>query len=128
MQIKPETTITREFLRDNPNIIFVFGDNEGRVGYGGAAALRDEPNTYGFITKKDLGEAEPNFTADEYISVFVEEALKLKQKAAENQDKMFYISRLGAGLANKFKIWEEVILPVLPKVLKDLDNVIFLWG
>lgn len=128
MQIRPETTITREFLRDNPNIIFVFGDNEGRVGYGGAAALRDEPNTYGFVTKKDLSEAEPNFTPDEYISVFVEEALKLKQKAAENQDKIFYISRLGAGLANKFKIWEEVILPVLPKVLKDLDNVIFLWG
>ena len=128
MQIKPETTITREFLRDNPNIIFVFGDNEGRVGYGGAAALRDEPNTYGFVTKKDLGEAEPNFTPDEYISVFVDEALKLRRKIAENQDKMFYISRLGAGLANKFKIWEEVILPVLPKVLKDLDNVIFLWG
>ena len=127
MQIRPETTITREFLRDNPNIIFVFGDNEGRVGYGGAAALRDEPNTYGFVTKKDLGEAEPNFMPDEYISVFVEEALRLRQKIAENQDKMFYISRLGAGLANKFKIWEEVILPVLPKILKDLDNVIFLW-
>lgn len=127
MQIRPETTITREFLRDNPNIIFVFGDNEGRVGYGGAAALRDEPNTYGFVTKKDLGEAEPNFTPDEYISVFVEEALKLRRKIAENQDKMFYISRLGAGLANKFKIWEEVILPVLPKILKDLDNIMFLW-
>ena len=127
MQIIPETTITREFLRNNPNIIFVFGDNEGRFGYGGAAALRDEPNTYGFVTKKDLGEAEPNFTPDEYISVFVDEALKLRRKIAENQDKMFYISRLGAGLANKFKIWEEVILPVLPRVLKDLDNVIFLW-
>ena len=74
-----------------------------------------------------MGEAEPNFTPDEYISVFVEEALKLRRKIAENQDKMFYISRLGAGLANKFKIWEEVILPVLPKILKDLDNVIFLW-
>lgn len=128
MQIRPETTITREFLRDNPNIIFVFGDNEGRVGYGGAAALRDEPNTYGFITKKDLSEAEPNFAPDEYISVFVEEALKLRQRIAENQDKMFYISRLGAGLANKFKIWEKIILPVLPRALEDQGNVIFLWG
>lgn len=127
MKIIKEITITREFLRDNLNIIFVFGDNMGRVGYGGAAALRDEPNTYGFVTKKDLGEAEPNFMPDEYISVFVDEALKLRRKIAENQDKMFYISRLGAGLANKFKIWEEVILPVLPKILKDLDNIMFLW-
>lgn len=44
--------VTKQFLDNNPNAIFVFGDNLLRVGYGGAAILRDHPQTYGFITKK----------------------------------------------------------------------------
>ena len=44
--------ITKEYLRNNLNNMFVFGDNLLRRGYAGAASLRDEPNAYGFITKK----------------------------------------------------------------------------
>ena len=48
---KEELFIDRDYLRNNPDDIFVFGDNWLRDGHGGAALLRDEPNTYGFITK-----------------------------------------------------------------------------
>jgi len=44
--------MTKEYLRAHPEVIFVFGDNLIHRGKGGAAKLRDEPNTYGFITKK----------------------------------------------------------------------------
>jgi hypothetical protein len=47
-----EVTIAREYLRSHPDHVFVFGDNLLGRGLGGAAALRREPNTFGFITKK----------------------------------------------------------------------------
>ena len=128
MEFRKEIKITREFLRDNPNIIFVFGDNEGRVGYGGAAALRDEPNTYGFITKKDLGEMEANYTPQEYYPVFLKECDKLREKVKSNPDKMFYVSKIGAGLANKFGIWEKIIEPCFYRAVQDCENVVLLWG
>lgn len=38
-------------LKANPDVRYVFGDNEQRVGYGGQAAeMRDEPNAIGIAT------------------------------------------------------------------------------
>lgn len=50
--IPKDNIITKYWLKKHLECIFVFGDNLIREGYGGAAILRDEPNTYGFITKK----------------------------------------------------------------------------
>lgn len=44
--------ITDQLLNNNPNALFVFGDNLIRKGYGGAAALRDHPQAFGFVTSK----------------------------------------------------------------------------
>jgi len=45
--------ITREYVRANPDKIFLFGDNLDQRGYGGqAAAMRGEPNAVGIPTKK----------------------------------------------------------------------------
>lgn len=42
----------RETLRSQPNVLFVFGDNLARVGYGGQAKeARGEPNSVGIPTK-----------------------------------------------------------------------------
>ena len=38
--------MTKKFLDENPFSIFVFGDNTLRLGYGGAAILRDHPQSY----------------------------------------------------------------------------------
>jgi len=44
--------IDREDLRRNPTVLYVFGDNVRRVGYGGQArAMRGEPNAVGVATK-----------------------------------------------------------------------------
>jgi len=45
--------ITRADAKNNPNAIFIFGDNDERVGFGGLAKeLRNEPNAYGIRVKK----------------------------------------------------------------------------
>jgi len=45
--------ILAEDLRDNPGLLYLFGDNEKRVGRGGqAAVMRGQPNALGIRTKK----------------------------------------------------------------------------
>lgn len=44
--------ISRLDLRANPEILYVFGDNAARKGFGGQAeAMRGEPNAVGVVTK-----------------------------------------------------------------------------
>ena len=119
--------ITKKYLRDNPHHIFVFGDNLLKKGYGGAAALRDEPNTYGFITKKAPNNGEWAFyKPEEYKEVFKNEIEILEAHIKKFPSSLFLISKIGAGLANKYNIWEEVIEPNI-QVLKNYSNVKFLW-
>ncbi len=122
-----ESIISTQYLRENPSHIFVFGDNTIRKGKKGAARHRDEPNSYGFITKKF-----PSYNKDayykprEYKDVFDKELSYLIKLIEENPDHTFLISRLGSGLANKHKIWEKIICEGL-KVLKKYPNVKFLY-
>lgn len=120
--------VTKEFLDENPTAMFVFGDNILREGYGGAAILRDHPRAYGFITKKSPNNLDYAFyKPEDYSIVFMVEMIKLKKLIQENKFDTFYISQLGAGLANKHKIWENVIKDGLEKNLKEFTNVVFLW-
>ena len=123
-----EEFITREFLQKNPNSVFVFGDNLIRQGYGGAAKLRDMTNSYGFITKKLPDNRDESFYhPEEYVEVYTKQITKLREVIAANPDKEYLISKLGAGLANRYRIFEEVIEPVIKADLHDLKNVRFLW-
>ena len=120
--------IDQQYLKSHPNEIFVFGDNKLRSGYGGAASLRDEVNTYGFITKRAPNNHDSSFyRPDEYIHVFSREIGLLEMHMRVNPDKLYLISRLGAGLANKYKIFESVIEPNMPAHLTEFKNVRFLW-
>lgn len=118
--------ITKSYLRQNPNHIFVFGDNLQRKGKGGAATLRDEPNTYGFITKKAPNNNSGSFyKPQEYKEKFETELKRLIKQIESNPDKIYLISKLGGGLANKYNIRDKVIVPGLT-VLESYDNVVFL--
>jgi hypothetical protein len=120
--------ITREYLIEHPDHIFVFGDNTKRVGRRGAAILRYEPNTYGFITKRYPSNDDDAFFMNnaEYRRIFYMERCKLEEEIKAHLDKTYLISKLGAGLANKYNIWEKVIQPGL-EPLRKYPNVIFLW-
>jgi hypothetical protein len=120
--------ITREFLRTHPNFIFVYGDNYLRIGLGGGASLREEPNTYGFITKKKpSNEDNAFFKPDEYSAIYRYEISKLRHYIKSHPQNLFLISKLGSGLANKYRIFEYIIEPHIKKDLLDLENVHFLW-
>lgn len=120
--------ITREYLRNHPNEIFVFGDNHFRRGTGGAAILRDEPNVYGVITKKTPSQnPEDYFTIEEYRPVFEQELSKLVDEITQNRDKTYLVSRIGGGIANRYGIFEHIIEPRIKKALEQFQNVEFLW-
>lgn len=121
-----ETAISEDFLNKNPNAIFVFGDNLMRTGTGGAAKLRRHPQTLGFITKKRPNNEDSSFFhPDEYRPYFEKGLDQLKQRIKQFPENTFYISKLGSGLANRYKIWEKVICDKLVQELLPFDNVIF---
>ncbi len=120
--------ITNQFLNDNPNALFVFGDNLIGKGYGGAAALRDHPQAIGFVTKKFPDNRDTSFyDPEEYESLFFQELKKLENIIESNPDKTFYISQLGGGLANRYNIWGVLIQPNVVGKLHFLKNVVFCW-
>ncbi len=120
--------ITKHFLDSNPDSYFVFGDNLIRQGYGGAAILRDHPQAIGFVTKKFPDNRDTSFyDVEEYKSLFFDELKNLKQRIETNKNKTFYISQLGGGLANRYKIWENLIKPNLEGNLNQFGNVVFCW-
>ena len=61
---------TRQQIRDNPDTLYVWGDNLARVGgannpkSGQAFACRDEPNAIGIPTKKEPSMGEHAFFSD----------------------------------------------------------------
>lgn len=120
--------ITHEFLDLNPDSYFVFGDNLEKQGFGGAAALRDHPHSIGFITKKFPDNKDSSFyRPEEYSTVFFEELKKLKKIIETRPQKIFYISQLGGGLANKYRIWDLLIHHNLVLTLEEYENVVFCW-
>ncbi len=120
--------INKEYLINHPNSIFVFGDNTLRKGKGGAASLRDLPNTYGFITKKYPDNKDSSFyKLDEYLFIYCQEIKYLIEYITSNKNKIFLISKIGSGLANRYNIFENIIEPSIKKDLKDFKNIEFLW-
>jgi len=121
--------VTAEFLNRDPNAFFVFGDNLQRQGMAGAAALRHHPRAIGFVTKKaPNGEAKSCFQPEEYSKMFFDQLKQLSSHVKRNPQHKFYVSKLGAGYANRYYIWEKLIHHNLVNELQPFDNVVFCWS
>ena len=119
--------ITKQYLDDNPDHLFVFGDNLMGKGYGGAAALRDHPQSIGFVTKKLPDNEDSSFyRPNEYAERFTKEMELLEEQIKALPNRTFLISQLGSGLADRYNIWSLVIKPRI-EWLKQYSNVKFLW-
>ena len=94
MALYKNINITKDFLDENTNSYFVFGDNLERWSYS---------------------------------PVFFEELDKLEKLIKKSPNKIFYISQLGGGLANKYNIWQKLIRHNLVNKLENFDNVVFCW-
>lgn len=97
--------IMRDDLRANPEYVYIFGDNEERVGFGGQAKeMRGEPNAFGIPTLYAPGE----FWSDDYFednkSVLDESFMLLYERILTNYPKVkgvvFPEDGIGTGLAH----------------------------
>lgn len=120
--------ITQEFLDKTPDAYFVFGDNSQKQGLGGAAKLRHHPRAIGFVTKKaPSNQIGAFFQPEEYASAFFSQLKQLEGHVKNNPKHIFYVSKLGSGLANRYYIWQKLIKHNLIDTLKEYSNVVFCW-
>lgn len=91
-----------DLLRRNPDKIFVFGDNNGRVGKGGQAIIRDEPNALGVSTKVSVDKFMTDCVPD--MGQVCEDLNKVEQLLQRGKRVVIHITpekriSLGCGLA-----------------------------
>ncbi len=97
---------TREDLKDNPDALFMFGDNMTREGYGGqAAAARDEPNAVGIPTLWAPGQpfSPGEWETDEFDAVMdriTKAMLRLYDYAEAGKVVILPRDGVGTGIAN----------------------------
>lgn len=95
--------ITREYVRINPQKIFLFGDNLLGIGYGGQArAMWGEPNAIGIPTKKKpTNQADAFFTDNEFDQnkAAIDEAFGRMFGLEANSVIVIPSAGLGTGLA-----------------------------
>ena len=66
--IKFQKWIKRQDLRDNPDVLYLFGDNDSRYGFGGQAKeMRNEPNALGIRTKWLPSKHEDAYFCEDYM-------------------------------------------------------------
>lgn len=93
--------IKREDLWTNTKVLYVFGDNEKRKGYGGQAAeMRGEPNAVGVRTKKSPTEFWSDETYGDNVKM-INDDLKPIWKKIFHEDAVviFPYDGIGTGLS-----------------------------
>jgi len=111
-------TLSVQKCRDNPNTVFVFGDNLIGRGKRGQAVIRDEPNAFGIPTKRLPSMREGSFFSeqqDEYIAV--DAAIdKLIDMRKNGYQIVFPSSGVGTGLAEMSKrspkLWSHMMIRI----------------
>lgn len=104
----------------NPKILFVFGDNEERVGLGGQAIIRQQDNTIGIATKASPGEYwdDENYDANcEVIETDIQRVI-LYFREKEYEAMCFPKMGFGTGLANLHVIAPRTFIYLTTKLLE----------
>lgn len=104
MPVIEQSRIYRADLRANPNVIYVFGDNVRRVGYGGQAGqMRDEPNAIGVATKWTPSMNEEAFFNDQEFdkikAIIKSDLVPVVKAALEGKVIVLPLDGLGTGLS-----------------------------
>jgi hypothetical protein len=112
---RTDKIITRDKIKENPDVLYLFGDNTVRQGLGGQAKeMRGEVNTVGIVTKLYPNDRQDTFYCDEdfylWLEVFSADIKNLAEKINSGKYKALVIPQIGVGLAdlpNKApKIWK----------------------
>ena len=102
---RTDKVITRDKIKENPDVLYLFGDNLLRKGLGGQAKeMRGEPNTLGIVSKKYPSNDISSFYTDEdfypWLEVFSSDIRSLAEKINSGQYKALVIPPIGVGLAD----------------------------
>lgn len=95
-----QSRIYRADLGANPKVLYVFGDNERRVGLGGQAAeMRGEPNAIGIATLKAPGVFWTDADDSRQRAVIFADMKPLFVAARMGQTIVFPLDGVGTGLS-----------------------------
>lgn len=74
MKVIRKEHITRTEIQENPDVLYIFGDNLDRIGWGGQAAeMRGEVNSIGIATKRSISHSYP----DDYFFDFQDDVIEI---------------------------------------------------
>ena len=123
MKIEYREYITRKDLRNNPNKIYLFGDNLLKTGFGGQAKeMRNEPNAIGIPTKKKPFMSNDSFFSDNDFNAIKKILDEIFICIPHNVTIVIPKAGLGTGRAmlreNAPKIWKYLQLK-----LKQLETI-----
>lgn len=95
---------TREYVNFNKDKVFVFGDNDARIGKGGQATIRGLTNVIGLRTKRGPSKKPAAFYNDSQLkdnkSKIDEDILNIKKLSMSGKTIVFSKNGYGTGLAN----------------------------
>lgn len=97
--IRIQVSFSVEDCRKNPEYLYVFGDNLERVGKGGQAIIRNEPNTVGLATKYSTMESYSDDRLQENMLHIESDINRIKILATDYKGVIFPAMGLGTGLA-----------------------------
>ena len=105
MPVIRQSRIYRADLQANPDVLYLFGDNDDRVGYGGQAReMRDEENAVGIRTKWHPSHQEDAFFADddydEIIGMIGQDIERARDHLENGGVVVIPLDGLGTGLSD----------------------------
>lgn len=114
--------ITREYIKENRDKIFLFGDNILEMGYGGQAKeMRGEPNSIGISTKKAPHMFESAFFTDTEYEINCKILDKEFEKIPKDKEIVIPEDGLGTGLS-QLPTRAPKTYQYLLKKIKELEN------
>ena len=101
MPLITQKRIYRSDLRSNPDILYIFGDNEQRIGMGGQAAeMRGEPNAVGVATLAAPGRYWNAQDTSRQCLILDADLKRARQAIAAGKIVIFPEDGIGTGIAS----------------------------
>ena len=118
--------ISRADLQDNPDKIYVFGENVKRYGYGGQAKeMRGEPNAFGIPTKWAPSMSDDSYFSDrQYNDIVIILDLhfqKLRSHIENGTSVVFPTNGIGTGLS-QLPQRAPIVNDFIQNLIYDLEN------
>ena len=112
-----------EKCRKNPKNLYVYGDNIIRIGKGGQAIIRDEPNAFGIATKASPSIYMSDIDYFENIRIINNDIFKIREAYKNDMydSIIFSINGLGTGLSNMQQVCPRTFLYLCERLLDEFN-------